>query len=137
MCAKQSFRWLFAALAVQILCGCDAGGPKIVSVSGVLTRNGKPVPGLEVYFIPENGRNSVGQADEQGRFKLGYTIDQDGALVGKHTVFVVHNPPQSGAERVAAPTEMGPILQKYGSKETSPIRLEITKAVKDLEIKLD
>jgi hypothetical protein len=117
--------------------GCDSGGPKIVKVSGVLTRNGKPVPNLEVYFIPTHGRNSVGMADEQGRFKLGYTADQDGALVGMHKVFVVFNPPQTGAERVAPPADVRPILEKYGSKDTSPLTVEITRAVSDLEIKLD
>ena len=88
------------------LCGCDSGGPKIVNVSGTLTRNGKPVPNLEVYFMPTHGRNSVGMADNQGRFSLRYTADQDGAVVGTHTVFVVFNPPRSGAERVAAPEEL-------------------------------
>ena len=123
-------------LALQV-CGCDSGGPKIVKVAGVLTRNGKPVPNLEVYFMPTHGRNSVATADAQGRFDLGYTADQDGALVGTHTVFVIFNPPQAGAERAAAPADIRPILEKYGSKDTSPIRVEITKAVSDLEIKLD
>ncbi len=128
------FVLLFVGIA---LCGCGSGGPKIVKVSGVLTRNGKAVPNLEVYFMPTHGRNSVGMADEQGRFKLGYTADQEGALVGTHTVFVVFNPPQSGAERVAAPADVRPILEKYGSLEKSPIKVEITKAVSNLEIKLD
>jgi len=119
------------------LCGCDSGGPKIVKVSGTLTRNGKPVPNLEVYFMPTQGRNSVGMADDQGRFSLGYTADQDGALVGTHTVFVVFNPPRSGAERVAAPADLRPILDKYGSKETSPLTVEIKKSVSNLELKLD
>ena len=117
--------------------GCTPSGPRIVEVSGTLTRNGKPVPGLEVYFMPDQGRPSVGSADSQGRFKLGYTHDQDGAITGSHTVFVVFNPPQTGAERVAAPTELRPILEKYGTKDVSPLRIEVTKPVKDLEIKLD
>lgn len=125
---------LFFSLA---LCGCDSGGPKIVPVSGTLTRNGKPVPNLEVYFMPTEGRNSVGMADDQGRFSLGYTASQDGALVGTHTVFVVFNPPRSGAERVATPADLKPILDKYGSKETSPLQVEIKRAVNNLEIKLD
>jgi hypothetical protein len=120
-----------------LLGGCSPGGPTVVPVSGVLTRNGKPVPNLEVYFMPTHGRNSVGMADENGRFTLGYTPDQDGALVGTHTVFVVFNPPQTTSERLAAPAEMRPILEKYGTMDTSPLRVEITKAVSDLEIKLD
>jgi hypothetical protein len=129
---------LFVCLGFALaLVGCDSGGPKIVRVSGVLTRNGKPVPNLEVYFMPTQGRPSVGMADDQGRFNLGYTHDQEGALVGTHTVFVVFNPPRSGAERVAPPADLRPILEKYQDKDTSPLKVEITKAVKDLEIKLD
>jgi hypothetical protein len=124
-------------LAIGVVCGCDSGGPKIVKVSGVLTRNGQPVPNLEVYFMPTSGRPSVAMADAQGRFNLGYTPDQDGAVTGTHTVFVVFNPPQSGAERVAAPADVRPILEKYGTKDVSPIKVEITKAVSNLEIKLD
>jgi hypothetical protein len=120
-----------------LLGGCNQGGPTVVPVSGVLTRNGKPVPNLEVYFMPTQGRNSVGWADENGRFKLGYTPDQDGALVGTHTVFVVFNPPQTTSERLQAPAEMRPILEKYGTMDVSPLRVEIKKAVSDLEIKLD
>jgi hypothetical protein len=116
---------------------CTPSGPRIVDVAGTLTRNGKPVPGLEVYFMPDQGRPSVGMADSQGRFKLGYTHDQDGAITGSHTVFVVFNPRQTGAERVAAPAELRPILEKYGTKDVSPLRIEVTKPVSDLEIKLD
>ena len=132
-------RVLFALLCAVTLAssGCGPGGPKIVPVSGVLTRNGKPVPNLEVYFMPIQGRNSVGMADDQGRFSLGYTVGQDGAVTGTHTVFVVYNPPMSGATQSAAPADMRPIIEKYGSAEKSPIKVEITKAVKDLEIKLD
>lgn len=119
------------------LAGCDSGGPKVVPVSGVLTRNGQPVPNLEVYFMPTHGRNSVGMADAQGRFTLGYTPDQEGALVGEHTVFVVFNPPQTGAERAVAPADLQPILKKYGSKDTSPLKIEIKKRESNLEIKLD
>lgn len=117
--------------------GCSRSGPQIVPVSGVLTRGGKPVPNLEVYFMPAQGRNSVGMADEQGKFKLGYTVDQDGALVGQHTVFVVFNPPMSGAERPATPADLKPIIAKYGSREKSPLKVEITQAVDNLELKLD
>lgn len=130
--------WSSAAVLLSLVFwGCGGGGPRIVRVEGNLTRNGQPVPNLEVYFMPTTGRNSVGMADDKGHFKLGYTADQDGALVGTHTVFVVFNPPMSGAERVAAPADMRPILEKYGSKDTSPLKVEITKPVTDLEIKLD
>ena len=137
MRAARRYSTVLIVVWAALLVGCNQGGPNVVPVSGVLTRNGKPVPNLEVYFMPTHGRNSVGMADENGRFKLGYTPDQEGALVATHTVFVVFNPPQTTSERLAAPAEIRPILEKYGTMDTSPLKVEITKAVSNLEIKLD
>src|SRR5262245_33842470 len=109
-------------VCVAMLAGCSNDGPTIVPVSGVVTRNGKPVPNVEVYFMPAHGRNSVGTADDQGRFTLGYTPDQDGAVVGEHTVFVAYNPAMTTGTRQATPADLKPILDKYGSKEVSPIK---------------
>lgn len=130
-------RSIIVLAVVWLTNGCGPSGPTVVPVSGVLTRGGQPVPNLEIFFMPTQGRNSVGHADEQGRFSMQYTADQDGALVGTHKVFVVFNPPQSGAERAAAPAELRPILDKYGTLDKTPLTLEITKRVSDLEIKLD
>jgi hypothetical protein len=126
---------LLIALPVAALaCGCGPSGPEVVKVSGVVTHNGKPIPNVEVFFMPTHGRNSVGMADDQGRFNLGYTADTEGALVGEHTVFVVYHSPT--IEQGPVPVDLRPILSKYGS-EKSPYKVNITKAVTDLQIKLD
>ena len=125
---------LGTTLIVGTLIGCSRG-PKIVPVSGKLTRNGQPVPNLEVNFLPTEGTLSVGVTDTAGQFKLGSMSHRDGAAVGTHTVFVTYNPPNE--LEGASPSNLNDILAKYGSKEVSPLKIVIAKAEKDLEIKLD
>lgn len=131
-----------ALLAVPVLLtGCN-DGPKVVRVAGTVTRNGKPVPYLTVNFIPEVGRPSWGLTDEQGRFTLEYDNTTKGALVGTHTVWVLWRPasPQEeiqGPKGGRRPPELEAIRAKYGSQEKSPLKIEIARAVDDLEVKLD
>lgn len=125
--------------------GCS-DGPKIVKVSGTLTRNGKPVPHLTVNFIPANGRPSWGLSDDDGRFTLEYDDTIKGALVGPHTVWVVWRPSSPAEEmasqgltkgKVTRPDDYKAIAEKYGNEKTTPLKIEIVKSVDDLEIKLD
>ncbi len=143
MKASGYFTSLRLAVAVLFGCGllvgCGQGGPTIVPVEGTLTYNGKPVPNLRVYFQPTEGRVSWGDTDSQGKFRLDYDEDYDGAKVGNHKVYVVDastlDPTiqQPGGK----PPEYGPILAKYGNIEITPLTIEIKKAVYDLELKLD
>ena len=57
---------------VATISGCGDGGPRVVPVTGTVTRNGKPVPNLFINFMPEAGRPSWGHSDEQGQFTLEY-----------------------------------------------------------------
>jgi hypothetical protein len=130
------------------LCGlsCAPSGPKVVAVSGTVTRNGKPVPNLFLNFEPDHGRPSWALADEQGRFTLEYDDRQKGAITGTHTVWVLWRPRSPEEEmidlgqragKVNKPADLPAITEKYGSREKSQLRVEITKPVTDLEIKLD
>jgi hypothetical protein len=114
--------------------GCSRSGPEIVPVTGTVTRNGKPVPFVTVYFQPTSGRPSLGNCDSEGRFKLGYTRDQDGAKVDTHTVYVVYFNEAAGGP---APADFKEIYKKYGTPELSPLKIEVKKPMKNLEIKLD
>jgi hypothetical protein len=48
--------------------GC--GGEKFVTVTGMATRHGKPVPNLAIIFSPEKGLRSFALTDENGKFKM-------------------------------------------------------------------
>jgi hypothetical protein len=121
--------------------GCSSNGPEVVSVEGVATLGGRPVPNLELNFFPEEGRPSWGITDANGRFKLNYTRGQDGARVGKHRVTVRGAGAANAAEEIAGRSpdspEVARLRQKFGTVDTTPLVIEITKATKSLEVKLD
>lgn len=73
---------LLAGLAM----GCAQDGPELAEVSGRVMLDGQPLPEAEVLFEPEHGRPSRGTTDEEGEYRLQYTPQRQGALIGKHTV---------------------------------------------------
>lgn len=68
--------------------GCGGGGntPELGEVEGVVTLDGKPLPEAQVDFIPAAGRPSMAETDANGKYRLQYTADNEGAIVGPHTV---------------------------------------------------
>jgi hypothetical protein len=123
------------------LAGC--GGSNIVKVTGTLTHKGKPVPNALLTFEPDHGRQSWAQTDEAGRFKIFYDRQQDGAIVGKHKVFIEFKP-TTDAEREAMlvgklppqSPEMKAFFNKY-SPRNSKLTVEITPDNTDLKLDLD
>lgn len=122
--------------------GCS-DGPKVVPVTGVLKFKGKPVTNAYIEFIPASGRPSWGQTDSEGRFKLNYTREQDGAVVGKHKVYVRRRS-ATAAEQEAEMTgkpmplskEGAELFDKYG-QDKSKVEVEITKNTKELQLNWD
>lgn len=68
--------------------GCGPAGPELVTVTGVVTLDGKPVPKATISFLPsgEKGSPSYGRTDLQGKYELGYSLDKKGALIGNYNV---------------------------------------------------
>jgi hypothetical protein len=129
--------------AVLLAAGCSDDGPKVVKVSGTLTYRGDPVPNAAIHFVPEHGRPSWAITDAQGRFKVNYDADQDGAVVGKHKVYIEYRPTaqadvevvmQGGRPKLAK--EQAELFDKYGP-ERSPLTLDIKKSTSDLKLELD
>lgn len=81
-------------LPVALLAGCG-GVPPMGTVSGVVTLDGKPLPDVEIQFLPDptqgtRGATACCYTDEQGRFTLRTERHSaDGALVGTHRVVFV------------------------------------------------
>ncbi|MBA2411263.1 MAG: hypothetical protein H0V63_00335 [Burkholderiaceae bacterium] len=76
-----------ATLATVV--GCGGAGLDMGNVSGRVTIKGVAVPDAHVEFHPiKGGRLSQDVTDEDGRYELMYTIDQEGALVGDHKVSI-------------------------------------------------
>ncbi|HXG09757.1 MAG TPA: hypothetical protein VNK04_08205 [Gemmataceae bacterium] len=130
-----------ALLVLLVGAGCS-GEPAVVKVSGKVTHNGKPVPGLFLNFEPEKGRPSWAITDKEGRFTLSCFEDNDGAVVGAHRVYVsIKDEGQEEMRKyrseVLTDKEIQTILKKYGKYETTPLRVDISRRTGDLEIKLD
>lgn len=90
------FRYCLLALITVVLPGCGSG-IKLVEVSGRITQNNQPRPGLSVTFQPVAkssrdtgpGPASYGKTDAEGRYRLRtITTDADGAVVGQHAVAI-------------------------------------------------
>jgi hypothetical protein len=79
---------VFVACLVLVL-GCGGKG-KPVKVQGVVTLDGKPVPGATVVFVPEegSGRPASGRTEADGTFRLTTYRTDDGALPGQYKVTV-------------------------------------------------
>ncbi len=78
----------FLILACVIsLPGCGRGdAPELGKVTGVVTLDGQPLPEAQVDFLPAAGRPSSAETAQDGSYRLQYSADLDGALVGPHTV---------------------------------------------------
>ena len=91
-----------AAVVVMLLLvalqGCGGGGVQFAPVSGKVTMDGKPLAGVNVYFIPVAkpgsdiaGDSGGGVTDENGQYTLKTSTRdglKDGAQVGKHKVII-------------------------------------------------
>lgn len=89
-------RWsgLLAVVLVDLAAGCSRG-PEFVEVEGVVTLAGKPLPEVEVVFLPNSEKGNTGPraaayTDPRGHYKL--HCDQahrDGTVVGPTRVCII------------------------------------------------
>lgn len=115
---------------VAMLTGCGSDdGPKLVPVSGQVTLDGKPVPGVGVSFRPDasKGNKSVyepaGTANVEGKYEL-VAAAKNGAEVGWYKVVVAPaSPAPTGGEmpQVGPP----PFNAKYTAVTTTDLSIEV------------
>ena len=84
-------RWLISIACILFVSGCGPSGPKLGSVTGTVTLDGKPVQGALVTFISraENGSSSFGKTDANGKYQLEFSTERFGAMLGAHDVEIV------------------------------------------------
>jgi hypothetical protein len=79
---------VFLIISLLISVGCNSG-VDLVNVTGRITEGGKPKPDALVTFTPTDGRRmSLGRSDQNGQYRMEYTVDKDGALTGHHSVTI-------------------------------------------------
>lgn len=126
-----------------MVAGCNSGGENIVPVSGKVTRNGEPVPGVWVTFTPTTqGRPSMGIADENGNYRLTYSRDYKGALVGEHNVTILFRASSMQEEQAMARgkklhPDQAEIMKKYGSGGTDQIKVNVSSDNTEIDLALD
>ena len=97
--------------------GCSDRGadmPKLGTVHGTVKLDGQPLAGVNVYFKPEVGRQSIATTNAEGVYTAMYLVDEPGVKVGPCAATVEWGPEESGS----------PIPAKYG------VRSELTLDVK-------
>jgi hypothetical protein len=125
------------ALLLVALPGC---GGRLQKVTGTLTYKSQPVPNAIIDFVPEKGRPSSGETDDQGHFKLAYDRKTDGVELGKHKVYVRPKPgatPQREPGMAPAqPRDLAVMFDKYSpAKSTKEVTIDSNTT--DLKLDLD
>jgi hypothetical protein len=143
--AKLRLRWVPLILLAAVA-GCGDSGPTIVPVTGTVTYKGHPVANAYIFFMPAdgNGRPSQGPTDAEGHFKLSYTNEKDGVLVGKHKVWIGRPQPTTRAQqeatmmgkKVPLARDMAGLLEKYG-QSNSKVEVVIDKSTRELKLDWD
>jgi hypothetical protein len=144
MRVKAVLRGLLPA-ALLLSAGC---GRSLTPVEGVVTCDGKPVPGATVCLMPEGdaGQPACAQTDAAGAFQVRTFRDADGAWPGPYRITVVAPPPPPdlGDTKGASMTELmrrwGEAMKErqknpvkppvevpttYGAFATTPLRLAV------------
>lgn len=116
--------------------GCGSGGPPLAEVTGTVTLDGKPVPNAVVIFNPvaAGGSTSLGKTDAQGNYRLEFSQDKTGAMIGEHNVEITTKkipPDEMPDDGEAVKTEYVPIPPKYRKPG------ELTAEVKNQRNKID
>jgi len=120
-------------IAFAMLAGCGSGKYDVVPVEGVLTFEGEPVPQMIVSFKPVGGRAAEATTDEEGRFKMQYSIDQYGILPGAQEINAYWVSPSDDGS--VPPTELQKKVIQY-FKKNPPLAVTIDQPQKNFEIKL-
>jgi phosphatidate phosphatase APP1 len=94
------------ACLLAALAGCS--NAKYGEVSGQVTLNGKPLPGVAVRFEDERGSATIARTDQNGNYVLQYTVHQVGAPVGKHKVTIFMPAPETEGTGERAKVELVP-----------------------------
>jgi hypothetical protein len=66
----------------------DCNGRLVPRLTGVVSLDGKPLESGSVLFMPTRGRAAIGIIQPDGTYSLTTYHDNDGAIVGSHTVTV-------------------------------------------------
>jgi hypothetical protein len=93
-----------------------------------VTYNGQPLADAAVVFTPDNGRLASGVTNGGGRFELSTFGENDGALIGKHSVTITANAsyvPTMWPDPPAPPPKGPKIPARYSTPGQSGLEAEV------------
>lgn len=106
--------WSFAG------CGPNADPsnlpPRLQPVTGTITIDGKPLPGIVVTFVPveEGGSMTLGETDKDGRYRLSY-VGMPGCAAGEYRVMLSYKTLENG-EPISLDTQSSLIISTEAAK---------------------
>jgi hypothetical protein len=134
-------RSVIVVVAFISLIGCGQSGPKLVSVKGTVTYQGKPVSKASINIVPLKGMAATAETDDKGSFTA-QTNGKPGVVVGKAKVMVtcvkmIGDPgPNDGTPEAAAEFSRkvnsgeiryeSSVPAKYGHSTTTPLEIIVT-----------
>jgi hypothetical protein len=119
-------RLMWIATAIFLAAGCGQGDrPPLAPVRGTVRLEGHPLEGGFIVFRPERGRSSSSGIDARGRYELRYVGDIYGAMVGKHTVYIVSATERSPQEKLPARYNTNSELQAMVTEAANTIDFDL------------
>lgn len=114
-------RIILVSAVLCLVAGCSDSGPPVGIVTGTVTLDGEPLPNAEVSFEPlfpeGSSSTSARRTDENGYYKMQYSIDRPGVLMGEHQVQIS----TAYDEKIPDPRDPSrTTLKKY--RETVPVK---------------
>ncbi len=122
------------ALSYFILAGCSqpVSNPGGVSVSGVVTFEGKPLAKGTITFVPETpgtGGTATGSISSSGYYSLGTAKAGDGAIPARYKVTVVSLDSEATMDEKGKPIPAkSAIPAKFGNAATSGLTATVEKS---------
>jgi hypothetical protein len=119
---------LFGLLALMAASeGCQRGPTwSLVPVEGTVTKEGRPLSGIEVVFVPDvdtQGPRASGLTDAAGRYRLRTDGGDDGTAAGKHRVLLL--------DLEAVKGQMGRTIRESQMKEGAPLLPTMAKRLEE------
>jgi hypothetical protein len=97
--------------------GCDTSPYQLAPVHGTVTLDGQPLSGANVMFAPRArgdetnvGKPAFGRLQSDGSYVLGTYSDEDGAVVGEHSVTIIR---VDGDTKIAVRQQPAPNHPKF------------------------
>jgi len=114
---------LLLILAFSI--GCSSDKVELGQVTGTVLMDETPVAGARVVFTPEEGRRSVGVTNASGIYKLEFSEDAPGAVLGTHSVSIEWTGEDPEEDEMAEATDDDPGSGSDGQEVFIPAKYNV------------